>query len=103
MRVYVAGPMTGIPDFNFPAFHAATLFLRSKGFEVINPAEVNPDTTMSWADCMRRDIPELLTCDALCALEGWSNSKGARLEMEIASKLEMKISFYPQLPTARNV
>ena len=38
-KVYVAGPMRGIPEFNFPAFFAAADKLRGDGFAVFNPAE----------------------------------------------------------------
>jgi hypothetical protein len=38
-RAYIAGPMTGLPEFNFPAFHAAAASLRARGFEVENPAQ----------------------------------------------------------------
>lgn len=39
MKVYVAGPMRGIPEFNFPAFNLAAKNLRADGHVVFNPAE----------------------------------------------------------------
>lgn len=88
-RVYVAGPMTGLQDLNFPAFHAAALALRARGFEVINPAEINVDPKTSWAACMRQDIAQLVTCDAVVVLPRWEASKGASLEVYIAERLGM--------------
>lgn len=90
-RIYIAGPMTGIPLLNFPAFHAEAAKLRAKGFEVVNPAEVNPDHAIPWAQCMRRDIAELVTCDAIRLLQGWESSKGATLEHHIAERLELRV------------
>jgi hypothetical protein len=86
-RLYLAGPMTGLPEFNFPAFHAEAKRLRSLGFDVVNPAEVNADTTMSWSACMKKDIPELLTCDGVALLDGWAKSKGATLERHVAMEV----------------
>ena len=83
--------MTGYPEWNFPAFHSKTAELRALGHEVINPAEINPDVHMSWADCMRSDIQALVTCDAIQMLHGWEKSKGATLEHHIAERLEMEI------------
>ena len=91
MRVYIAGRMTGLPDLNFPAFHAEAKYLRSLGFDVVNPAEVNPDHTMPWNECMRRDIAELVKCDAIRMLPGWEGSKGAMLEYHIAERLGMAV------------
>lgn len=99
-RLYLAGPMTGVEALNFPLFHAETARLRGLGFEVVNPAEVNPDTSTGWADCMRRDIPELLTCDGVALLPNWMKSKGARLEWSIAHSLGMRIDMASDITEA---
>ena len=91
MRIYVAGGMTGYPDLNFPAFNEAAARLRGQGFEVVNTAEINPDHSMPWAQCMRRDIAELVKCDAIYLLPGWEQSKGATLEHHIATRLELVV------------
>jgi hypothetical protein len=95
-RVYVAGPMSGLPGWNFPAFHAAAARLRAQGFDVVNPAELDeqddaPLGSKPWAFYLRRDIPELLACDAIALLPGWENSKGARLELHIATELGFEV------------
>jgi hypothetical protein len=89
MKVYIAGPMTGYPDLNFPAFNALAAALRAGMIDttVVNPAEINADTTMAWAECMKRDIVELVTCDVIHCLPGWRKSRGATLEVHIAEAL----------------
>ena len=91
MRVYISGPMTGLPQLNFPAFHAAASELRARRYEVVNPAEINPDGALSWAQCMRADIKALCDCEALALLPGWERSKGAHLELHLAHRLDMQI------------
>ncbi|MGH2421873.1 DUF4406 domain-containing protein [Pseudomonas canadensis] len=87
-RIYLSGPMTGLPGLNFAAFHAMTTNLRAGGHTVTNPAELNPDGG-TWADCMRRDIAALMDCDTVATLPGWEHSKCARLEVLIAERLGM--------------
>jgi Domain of unknown function (DUF4406) len=89
-RIYVSGPMTGLPELNFPAFNATAESLRAVGHVVTNPAELNPDGA-SWHDCMRRDIVALMDCDTVATLPGWEHSKGARLEVLIAERLGMTV------------
>lgn len=89
-KLYLAGPMTGYPEFNFPAFHAEAKRLRGLGFEVINPAELN-GVGVAWVDCMRNDIRHLMSCQAVALLEGWAHSRGARLEAHIATELQMPV------------
>ncbi|MEN5162618.1 DUF4406 domain-containing protein [Achromobacter kerstersii] len=91
MRIYLAGPMTGHPELNFPLFHAEAKRLRDSGHEVINPAEINVDPTKGWQDCMRADIAELVKCEAIAMLPGWQQSRGATLEHHIAMQLGLRV------------
>lgn len=92
-RCYIAGPMTGLPDLNFPLFHSEAARLRGSGWEVVNPAEINPDTTSAWLPCMRADIKALVDCDTILMLPGWERSRGASLEHYIAQRLEMQVIY----------
>jgi hypothetical protein len=90
-RLYVAGPMTGLPEFNFPAFHAAASKLRSLGFEVENPAE-NPEPSCgSWLAYMRMAVVQVSKVDGLILLPGWEKSKGARVEFNLAVGLGLSV------------
>ncbi|MCX9150509.1 DUF4406 domain-containing protein [Pseudomonas sp. TB1-B1] len=90
-RVYVAGPMTGIADFNYPAFNAMADQLRALGYEVENPADHGIVEGAQWADYMAYDLTRLGLCGQVAVLPGWENSKGARLEVHIARELGMKV------------
>lgn len=91
MRIYIAGPMTNIPDLNFPLFHSEAARIRALGHEVVNPAEINSDKAAEWIDCMCADIKQLMTCDAVALLPGWMHSKGARIEHCIADARGMVV------------
>ena len=91
--IYISGPMTGLPEFNFPAFHAAAKRLRADGNEVRNPAEVGEEPGLQWEDYMRKDLRLLCDCDAIYLLPGWEKSKGAHLELHIAHRLGMEVLF----------
>lgn len=91
MRIYISGPMSGLPENNYPAFHAEAKRLRALSFVVENPAEnLGPDSA-SWQWYMRRAVAQLVTCDAIHLLPGWSTSRGARVEYELARALGMDI------------
>lgn len=93
--LYIAGPMTGYPEFNFPAFDEAAEELRAVGYTVINPADVDRSlgfdprsedeyTDKNYHDAMRRDIPMVMQADGVALLPGWRASRGATLEHDIA-------------------
>lgn len=104
MRLYLAGPMTGVPLFNFPLFDECAARLRAKGFEVVNPAEEDrrldgfdpvADHAKPFVHYMRRDLPLVMACDGVAVLPGWQRSKGARLEVHVA--LECGLALYDAL------
>lgn len=107
MKIYLAGPMRGIPNFNFPAFDHAAAKLRLQGFEVFSPAErdrkaygqgiennptgdealvTNPACTIN--DCMSADCEWICRhADAIALLPGWEKSSGANAELALAKAL----------------
>ena len=92
MKAYISGPMSNLPEFNYPAFHAAAAQLRSEGLEVVNPAELTePAEHLEWHHYMRADIKALMDCDVVYVLDGWHESKGARIEVNLAYDLGMKV------------
>lgn len=93
--IMVSGPMTGIPDMNYPAFNKVTSRLRTAGFAVENPAENHaPSNAPTWADWMRLSLAQMMRCDAVVMLPGWWRSKGARIEWLMAKLLCIAV-FYP--------
>lgn len=89
-KVYISGPITGIDFGNRFAFSCARNALELCGYEVIDPSEVQLDDEATWTDYMRADLKLLLDCDFIYMLEGWENSRGARIERELAKNLRIK-------------
>lgn len=103
MILYVSGPMRGYPNFNFPAFDAATAVLRDMGHEVHNPAEhdrgLYPDIE-SWpgfssgdvvqcpafnlSGSLAWDFQRILDSHGIVMLPGWEKSSGAKAERFLA-------------------
>jgi hypothetical protein len=88
-RLYLAGPMTGLPEFNYPAFFAESERLHRLGFHVENPA-ANPEQR-DWAGYLRVALTQLLTCEAVALLPDWQSSRGACLEVHVAKSLGMPV------------
>ena len=103
--LYIAGPMTGIPQFNFPAFEAAVVALRAAGRAVTSPHEndtpavqaaawASPDGKLdhngqvageTWGDMLARDVKIVADeCSGVVLLDGWQDSRGAKLEAFVA-------------------
>jgi len=102
--LYVAGPMTGLPQFNIPAFDRMTDRLRRLGHTVISPAELDSEDVRAellaspdgryefggaitqdgstWADFLARDVKLIADqIDEIVVLPDWWRSRGARLEV----------------------
>ena len=93
-HIYLSGPMTGLPDYNRPAFAMVAKQLRSEGKSVFNPGDIGPkENIMPRAWYMRRDLEALMKSDSVYVLPGWGESEGAKLEIAIAKELELPIIF----------
>ena len=87
MKLYISGPMTGLPNFNYDAFHKMAANLRKAGYEVINPAEnFDGDQTKEMSEYMRKDCSEILESDQIVVLSGWERSVGATFEVKLAEQ-----------------
>ncbi|MEM5817103.1 MAG: DUF4406 domain-containing protein [Desulfitobacterium hafniense] len=102
-KVYISGPMTGYPDYNFPAFMAAEAKLQELGYEVINPARIKHIDKKNWSLCMRQAATEMLKADQVATLPGWHRSCGARIEVELAMNLGIPVREIQELIAANKV
>jgi hypothetical protein len=104
-RIYIAGPMRGMPQLNFPAFDKARDFFRNAGWEVYSPADIDraagiseatwdddaPDVQEKLREVARRDFDALIQCDAIALLEGWERSRGVAWERPLADFIKLEI------------
>ena len=104
---YLAGPMTGMPQYNFPAFDEAAAKLRSVGWEIISPAELD---RKGGFDPTEKHTPEYLQvfvrtakarnkgmmarCNHIILLPGWDKSDGTKEELVWARELGMRVLLY---------
>ena len=91
MKIYIAGPMSSLPAFNYPAFNAEARRLRDLGHEVENPAENPVPPCGSWTGYMRMALRQLVECECVALLPGWTDSKGAVIERNLAQALKMPV------------
>lgn len=113
MKVYLAGPMRGIPEFNFPAFHSAAAFLRDNDFEVFSPAEkdnerhgtdiskgnstgdeevATKEHGFNLREALGIDLAYICsTAEGIVLLPGWEKSRGAQAELATAKALGLKV------------
>ena len=108
MKIYLAGPMRGYANFNFPAFDYAAKKLRAEGHSVFSPAErdrtihgtklednATGDEKMAEAmvgfslrDALAADTQYIAKhATALALLPGWEKSSGANAELALAKAL----------------
>lgn len=125
MKIYLAGPMRGIAEFNFPAFHKAAAELRQEGHTVFSPAEKdnerhgtdiskgNPTGSeehaskqhgFSLREALGLDLDFICReADMIALLPGWEFSRGAAAEHATALALGLKVRLMPGKPPLRNV
>lgn len=83
--IYIAGPMTGLKDFNRDSFFLAELALKEQGHEVRNPACLPTDWSR-YEDYIEDSLAMLCQSEAVVFLPGSDKSKGAQIERQHAEK-----------------
>lgn len=93
MRLYVSGKITGCPDF-FKNFEKGSQEVREMGCVPVNPCEYIPKQEgWTWADYMVADLHLMLDADGVYALQNWEDSKGAKIEIQLAKDLGKPVIF----------
>ena len=102
-RIYIAGPMRGYPNFNYPKFNDYAESHRADldgvhhveiGAGYGTPEQINADPAL-LAEVMAAEIHALETCDAIYLLDGWHKSEGALKELATAISYRLKIYLAP--------
>lgn len=103
MKVYIAGPMSGYPNFNFPTFYDVEEALVSMGFDTVNPAALDEAGLPEGVDeedlggvyskqkFLLRDFRELVHCDGIVLLPDWWVSQGANAELAVARFIGLEV------------
>lgn len=101
--MYLAGPMRGVRDYNYPLFNRAAHYIRRKGYAVFNPAEhdegVHPTspTPDQMRKVQRKDCIAVCDADAICFLPGWEKSELATVEFTLARNAGLDMFVYSEL------
>ncbi len=109
LKYYLAGPMSGINQLNFPLFFAVATRLREQGFDIVSPAELDDPEVVeaalkskgeytgrgTWGDFLSRDV-KLIADDVqgIIFLPDWSKSRGARLEAYVGLNTSCAFGYY---------
>lgn len=99
MRIYLSGKITGREKEDYTRqFERAESFYKTGGFDVVNPVKIGEEVLKinpkaEWQDFMIRDLEALRTCTHIALLEGWEESKGAKMEKAEAEKLGLEIMY----------
>jgi len=100
--LYISGPMRGIPKLNHEMFMDVTNRLRSLGYTVYNPAELDPSDDESidneeYKKRLKLALSLMLQAKYLVLLPGWEKSDGCLVELNCARSVGMPILFIDQL------
>ena len=91
--IYISGPITGDKAYR-QKFRAAAEQLKARGYNVVNPAELDdvlPVESMTWSQIMDHCLDLLGRCDAVVVLPGWEESRWCNREVGYAQGVGMII------------
>ena len=92
MKVYIVGKVTGTSLVDCThKFGTAHIAIQKLGHTAINPLAVVNNWKTSWQDAMKSCIAALMTADAVFTLPCSQESKGAKLELQLAKELGIPV------------
>lgn len=94
MKVYIAGPITGVEDY-YDNFESACAKLEGLGHKVMNPAHL-PEG-FEWGEYMPICFAMIDACEIVVLLDGWKESKGACMEKDYAMDRGLLVAEYDGL------
>ena len=95
-KLYISGPINGYSDHNKAAFKWAEDILEGRGWDVTNPTTLGRIENPSWKSYLQRDLFYVIEADAVCVLDGWELSPGAKLETDMAFGLRIPVRYLQQ-------
>lgn len=96
-RFYISGKITGTDDY-IKRFEDAENSLKLKGLEPVNPAKVcaKLPETFEHGEYMAVTMARLEQCDGIYMLKGWQDSKGAKMEYQMAIEKGLHVAYEEQ-------
>jgi nucleoside 2-deoxyribosyltransferase len=91
MKIYISGKISGIENEAPKLFQEVEDVLIANSHEVVNPMKLPHNHDKSWESYMKEDLKAMLDCDGVVLLNNWFDSKGAKIECDLAEKLGMDI------------
>lgn len=91
LKIYISGPISGLPNGNLEAFLDAERQLQDAGHTPVNPHRNGLPSSATWEQHMRIDLKMLANCDAVAVLPGCNKSRGVAEELALARKMLMPI------------
>lgn len=94
MKIYISGKISGTDlTETRKRFAAVAKAIKRLGYEPVNPSENGLTEHDTWEAHIVKDIATLLQCKAIYMLQGWQDSKGARIEHHIATEIGLPIMY----------
>lgn len=93
-RCYIAGKITELEQSVYEQnFKAASEIVEELDYHAVNPVELEHDHDKTWESYMKAGIIEMMKCQAVYVQSNWKESKGAKIEVELAFILGMKVIY----------
>lgn len=91
-RIYISGKISGLDiEAARAKFKRAEDYCNSQGKKAVNPMNIKYPIKLSWFIYMTIDILLLLTCNEIYLQRDWIDSKGSKIEYNIAKFLQYQI------------